>query len=68
MKPMNPIAARVLQAVGTYALTIVTGLVVYQTPPESMDQFFQWMWQPNLQGIMMALGVLGVNAAAKPRV
>jgi membrane-bound ClpP family serine protease len=65
---LHPYVSRSLQAAGTYALTIVTGLVVYQSPPESLDQFWAWMWQPNLQGIMMALGVLGVNAAAKPRV
>lgn len=51
------------QAIGAYISTIVTGLMVYQSYPESLSQFGSWVWQPNLQGITMALAVLGINGA-----
>jgi len=51
----------ILRAVGVYSLTIITGLVVYDSPPESLSVFWVWMWQPNLQGLMMALGVFGIH-------
>ena len=50
------------KAIGVCLLNIVTGLVVYQTPPESWAQFGQWIWQPLMQGIMMSLTVVyGIN-------
>jgi len=65
---MHPYLSLGLQAFGTFTLSVVTGLMVYQTPPGTIEEFLSWMWQPSMQGIMMALGVLGINAAAKPRV
>ena len=51
-----------VRAVGIYVATILTGIAVYDTPPESLAVFWQWVWQPNLQGMQMALGSLGISA------
>ena len=56
-----------LQAAGTFCLSIVTGLVVYQSPPASLEELYVWSWQPMMQGIMMALGVMGITAGTRPR-
>jgi membrane-bound ClpP family serine protease len=65
MRP-PPINTKLKQATGVFVLSIATGLVVYQSPPDSWDQLSQWVWQPALTGIMNALGVLGINAALRP--
>ena len=62
---MNPYLKTSLRALGVYFLTIITGLVVYDSPPESLTVFWQWMWLPNLQGLMMALGVFGIHGGGR---
>jgi len=62
---MNPNLRTSLRALGVYSLTIITGLVVYDSPPPSLSVFWQWMWLPNLQGLMMALGVFGIHSGGK---
>ncbi len=59
---MNPYLATGLQAIGVFIMTIVTGLAVYQSPPESLDQFWQWAWKPGLQAILMTCSALGINS------
>lgn len=56
-----------VQAIGTFCLSIVTGLVAYQSPPTSIEELGAWLWQPTMQGIMMALGVMGITAGMRPR-
>ena len=62
---MHPYLATMLRAFGVFAMTIVTGLAVYQSPPESLDQFWQWSWKPGLQGLLMAGSALGINGRGK---
>ena len=56
-----------LQAVGVFCLSIVTGLVAYQSPPTSLGELGTWLWQPAMQGLMMSLGVMGITAGMRPR-
>jgi len=58
---------KVVQAAGVFLWSICTGLLVYKTPPESLEELQVWLWQPALNGVLMALGVLGINAATTPR-
>ena len=62
-----PIKIKVYQAIGVFLWSIVSGLLAYQNPPVSFAEFGIWLWQPSLNGILMALGVLGINAALRPR-
>jgi uncharacterized membrane protein len=50
-----------LRAAGYFAISIVSGLAVYTTPPESWQQLGTWLWQPALQGLLAALMSLGLN-------
>ena len=50
-----------LRATGYFAISVVTGLAVYQTPPDSLVQLYEWIWQPGLQGMLAALMSLGLN-------
>jgi membrane-bound ClpP family serine protease len=62
----RPLLAKTVQAGGVFLWSICTGLLVYKTPPGSLEELQLWLWQPALNGILMALGVLGINAATSP--
>lgn len=59
---MSPFQAKLAYAIGIFFWTIINGLIVYRTPPESWEQFGTWMWQPMLSGCSQALGTLGIGA------
>ncbi len=52
---------QILQAVGQFIIVVVSGLMVYADPPESLSQLFQWSWQPVLQGIVAVGGIFGLS-------
>jgi uncharacterized membrane protein len=61
---MTPEATKnAIRAIGYFVICIVTGLMVYQTPPTSWAQLGEWVWQPAMQGILAALTSLGLNVA-----
>jgi hypothetical protein len=62
-----PLKVKMYSALGVFLLSVVSGLVVYQTPPHSWNELSLWMWQPSLQGLITALGVLGINAGLRPK-
>lgn len=62
---MGPVAAKLTYAGGVFALSIVSGLAVYQTPPQSLEELGSWAWQPTMQGLMQALGTLGIGAGIR---
>jgi len=53
---------QLLRAIGTGLAVFITGLLIYDRPPE-IGAF----WQPGLQAALAALSALGVNAAVRPR-
>jgi len=59
---MTQFQAKMAYAAGVFCLSIVTGLAVYQTPPGSWEELGTWVWQPTMQGMMQALGTLGIGA------
>jgi len=61
-----PFRVKLMSAGGVILLSVVSGLVVYQSPPSSVSEFVGWLWQPGLQGLITALGVLGINSGMRP--
>lgn len=62
---MTPFQAKAAYSLGVFCLSIFSGLAVYQTPPESWAEFGGWIWQPAMQGLMQALGTLGIGAGVQ---
>ena len=62
---MTPFKAKLAYAGGVFTLSIVTGLAVYQSPPSSLEEFSVWIWQPSMQGLMQAIGTLGIGGALR---
>lgn len=54
---------QVTRAVLTGLAVFVTGLLVYQGVPTTLDAF----WQPALQAILAGLSALGINVATRGR-
>lgn len=56
---MTPIISmrQALQSLGQFAVIFITGIAVYRYSELSWDV----VWQPLLQGVLGALGVLGVS-------
>ncbi len=50
------------RAAGIGVLTFLTGLLIYDRPPELAAY-----WQPALQGAIAALGALGINLSIQRR-
>ena len=64
---MTAPAKQALRAAGYFSISVVTGLMVYKTPPDSLQQLFEWAWQPGLQGLSAALLSLGLNRVTPGR-
>jgi hypothetical protein len=62
-----PLQVKIYQAIGVLLLSILSGLAVYQSPPASVSELGVWIWQPALQGLITALGALGINAGLRPK-
>ena len=62
---MSPLRKSLLRMLGYFTVSILTGLVVYQTPPESWGQLYAWLWQPALTGALDAVLSLSVNSVVK---
>ena len=54
-----------IRAVATGAATFLTGLLVYDAPPASVNEFVSWAWQPGLQALLVMLGAFGVNMVTR---
>lgn len=52
----------ILRAMGAGLLTMLTALAMYERPPDLAAY-----WQPLLQGVIVALGQLGLNQATRGR-
>lgn len=60
---MSPEAKRqIWQSIGQFLLTFVTGMLVFKGPSEIVKMgIADAIWQPGMQGILVALGVLGIS-------
>lgn len=56
-----------IRAIGAGLATFLSGLLIYEAPPESVAQFVMWAWQPALQGVLVTLGAFGLNVATRGR-
>ena len=54
-----------MRALGACAMTVLTGLAIYDTPPDTWAQFWSWIWQPAIQGLMVGLSAFGINLATR---
>ena len=56
-----------IRALATGAATFLTGLLVYDAPPASVNEFVSWAWQPGLQALLVMLGAFGINMASRSK-
>ena len=54
---------RVIRALLLGAYVLISGLLVYEGVPTTLDQ----LWQPALQGFLAVFGALGINGAVVRR-
>jgi hypothetical protein len=52
---------QVIQSIGQFIVVVTSGLMIYDMPPENLDQLSKWLWQPALQGIVSVCGIFGVS-------
>lgn len=53
---------QILRALGTAAAVFLTGLLIYDRPPELAA-----LWQPGLQAGLAFLSALGLGVAVRPK-
>jgi hypothetical protein len=63
--PENKTRKNIIRAVGYFLISIFSGMLVYDSPPESWAQLGEWMWQPAMNGALAAMTSLGLNQVVK---
>jgi len=62
---MTPLGKQILRAVGAGLVTMLSHLAMYPDPPESSAQLAAWLWQPAIQGGIVAAAALGINQSTR---